>query len=118
MTATDFVVTIHAFERLEQRFPELVSGMSDRKQANLVHREVMDALENGRHGQVPPIELQSKRIDRWVVREPNTFVVWTKDKKRGYLMREDAEEGLLVVTVIFGMPHHLATKKLRTRRLL
>jgi hypothetical protein len=116
MSATDFVVTIHAFERLEQRFPDLVSNMSDRDQAKLVHREVMDAIDSGRHGRVPPLELSSKIGDRWMVREQNTFFVWTQDKKRGYLMREDPDEGLLVVTVIFGMPLHLAKQKLQTRR--
>lgn len=116
MTATDFVVTIHAFERLEERFPELIAGMSDKQQAELVHREVMEAFEGGRHGRVPPIEISSKINERWMAREPNTFFVWTKDKKRGYLMREDDVEGMLVVTVIFGMPSHLALRKLKTHR--
>ena len=102
MSATDFVVTIHALERMEERFPELTKEMSDTKQAELMQGEVMDALEAGRHGMVPPVELSARAVERWQYRKPGGYVVWTQDKERGYVVQECPKEGLVVLTVIAG----------------
>lgn len=112
MACDDFVVTAHAFERFEQRFPGLCFARTDVEQANFIHSEVMDALECGRRGTVPPIQLSTKYIERWQVRAPGAYFVWTADKKRGYLIREDDDEGMLVVTVIASVPMHQAKRRL------
>ena len=102
MSPTDFVVTIHALERMEERFPQLVEKMSDTGQAELIHKEVMDALDSGRHGMVPPLELAARATDRWEHRRQGGYVAWTQDKGRGYVLQEHAEEGLIVLTVLTG----------------
>jgi hypothetical protein len=102
VSATDFVATIHALERFEQRFPELAKTMSDAGQAELMRGEVMDALDAGRHGMVPPVELSARAVERWQHRRPGGYVAWTKDKSRGYVLQECPEEGLIVLTVLVG----------------
>lgn len=99
MIGPDFIVTIHAFERIEERFPELVKGMSDRRQAELMNREVMDALDHGRYSTSAPLEFTSKAIQNWINRRPDSYFVWTQDKKRAYLVQEN-NEGISVVTVL------------------
>ena len=111
MSATDFVVTIHAFERMEERFPHLVRGKSDDSQARLMQKEVMEALEKGRYGSVPPVELSAKSVDRWEHRKSGGYVAWTQDKGRGYILQEDEEEGLIVLTVIAGEARDAALKR-------
>ena len=108
MSATDFVVTIHALERMEERFPELTKGMSDGEQAKLMQEEVMGALEAGRYGSVPPVELAARSIDRWEHRKQGGYVSWTQDKVRGYVLQEDDREKLIMVTVIAGEERELA----------
>lgn len=112
MSSTDFVVTIHALERLEQRFPKLIAGLGDKEQADLVHEEVMEALDCRRYGIVPPIEIASRSPDRWITRTRDSYFCWTKDKTRGYLLKDDEEEGLLVLTVLIGVPREKAREKL------
>ena len=116
MSATDFVVTIHALERMEERFPELSGGMSDRQQAELMQREVMDALDGGRYGCVPPIELAARAIDRWEHQAPGGYVAWTQKKDRGYVLQEEGETGLTVVTVISGEERGSAMARRKRRR--
>lgn len=98
----DFVVTIHALERMAERFPILIEGMEDDEVAVLIHGEVQEALEAGRHGKVPPLELAPSGHARWDTSRKDGYVTWTADKRRGYVMQE-AEEGLLVLTVLVGV---------------
>lgn len=102
MSAADFVVTAHALERMEERFPKLTEEMNDTKQAELMQEEVMDALEAGRHGTVPPVELSARAVERWTHRKRGGYVAWTRGKERGYVLQEDETEGLIVLTVIAG----------------
>jgi len=111
MSSSDFVVTIHAFERMEERFPDLIKGMSDVEQAHLIRDEVMDALDAGRHGSIPPIELSPRALERWIVRQRGSYVVWTKEKDRGYVLQDDDEEGTLVLTVLFGVKREIALRE-------
>ncbi len=109
----DFVVTIHALERFQERFPELAETRTDRKQGELIHGEVMDALDAGRHAKVPPIELACHGAERWEQRNPGAYVVWNADKGRGYAIIEDDEEGMLVMTVLVGESREQAMRKLK-----
>jgi hypothetical protein len=98
---SDFIVTIHALERMVERFPELVSGKDDGEIGALIHGEVMDALDAGRFGSVAPLELAPTGHAQWDGSRKDGYVTWTADKRRGYVMQE-GEEGLLVLTVIVG----------------
>ena len=111
MSATDFVVTIHALERMEERFTDTVADLDDVAQAQLIHAEVHDALEAGRHSTVPPIELSARATDRWMYRKQGGYVAWTQDKGRGYVLQEQAEEGLIVLTVLAGEEREVAQKR-------
>jgi hypothetical protein len=108
---SDFVVTAHAFERLEERFPEWIESKSEYDQATMIHEEVMDALDDGRHANVPPVEL-SPASERWKASEKGSYYVWTADKKRGYLMRE-VKGDLLVVTVLAGCSREEALRRVQ-----
>ena len=72
-----------------------------------MRKEVMDAFAGGRHNSIPPIELAA-RYDRWEYGE--NYVAWTPDKKRGYVLREDAE-GLFVLTVLIGEGREVAQRR-------
>lgn len=113
----DFVVTGHALERMEARWPRLVLGMSDGQIANLIHEEVIDALEHGRHAVVPPIELASIDLEIHVMREGEKGAMcWTADKKRGYVYRT-GPDGLVVMTVVAGQERtHAIRSKLHGPR--
>jgi hypothetical protein len=89
---------------MEQRFPELIVGMTDVKQAFLIMKEVQDAIDAGRHGVVPPAELAPPAVERWIIRERGSYVCWTKEKDRGYLVIESEKEGITVLTVLKGYP--------------
>lgn len=103
MSASDFVVTIHAQERMEERFPELAAGKSAMGLATLMHTEINDAIWARRKSTVPPIELSARGVERWESKKQGSYYVWTKDKTRAYLIVEDPEEGMLVLTVICGI---------------
>jgi hypothetical protein len=116
VSATDFVVTIHALERMEERFTDTVEGLDDETQAQLIHAEVHDALEAGRHSTVPPIELSARSNERWEARTSGSYYVWTQDKTRGYLVVDDPEEGMVILTVIVGIEREKAVyDRLRKR---
>lgn len=115
MGSSDFIITIHALVRFRERFPELARGVSDRGQGEFIHREVMDALDNGRHASILPIELTSYG-SRWDPGVPGSYFVWTKDKMRGYAIQEHPEEGMLVKTVLVGRNRKMAMKKLQSRK--
>jgi hypothetical protein len=109
--AADFVVTIHALERMEERFPDLIGGMDDRSLGEFIHGEVMDALEAGRQAKMAPLELAPHGMRRWVSAKKDSYVVWNEDKLRGYVM-QDADEGLLVLTVLTGGDREEKRRKL------
>lgn len=112
MSPDDFIVTIHAFERLEERFPDLIKGITDIEQAAMIHEEVMDALDHGRRSKIPPLELAPNGVERWNLRRPGSYAVWTADKCRGYVLQEDPKEGLLVLTVLKGRSREMSARKL------
>jgi hypothetical protein len=97
----DFVVTIHALERMDERFPDLTSGKTDREVGELIHNEVMDALDAGRRSKMPPIQLAPEGRERWLAAKKHGSVTWTQNKERGYIL-QDTDEGLLVLTVLVG----------------
>lgn len=109
----DFIITIHALERFEQRFPEIAREKTDQQIGELIHAEVMEALDAGRKAKIPPIELASYEISAWEQRKPGFFITWVKDKTRGYALVDDPEEGMLVKTVLYGEPRDFAMRKLR-----
>lgn len=111
-TEADFIVTIHALERMEQRFRDLCSGLSDRVVGELIHGEVMDAIDAGRRAKMPPIELAPSGHERWLAQRKNGSVVWNEDKSRGYVL-QDTDEGMFVLTVLVGDERALKQKLLR-----
>jgi len=120
MAATEpsqsFIVTIHALERMDQRFTELSRSMGDKKLGELIHAEVMDALDHGRHGSVPPLELAAYNGHGWgTPPKKGNYVVWTEDKSRGYVMWESPTE-LLVLTVLYGTPRETMQSQLKPMR--
>ena len=113
-----FIVTIHALERMEERFGEIAISMTDERLGEFIHGEVMDALDQGRYGSVPPLELASyaKRGGDWGnASKKGTYVVWTEDKLRGYVLAESPEE-LLVLTVLYGTPREIKQSQMRGTR--
>lgn len=100
-TEDDFVVTIHALQRMSQRFPQVASGVSDRQLGELIHAEVIDALDHGRSGKYAPLELAPTGRERWIAMKKGAHVAWNEDKRRGYVI-QDSSEGLLVLTVLVG----------------
>lgn len=97
MSNDDFIVTAHALDRFQERFPDLYKD--DQQAATLIHEECDDALVNGRASFVPPLELALNDLDRWEAGKGLT--VWTPSKERGYVLLE-TEDGLLVATVLIG----------------
>lgn len=97
MDSADFIVSAHALERFEERFPELWTD--EQEVANLIHGECEEALTEGRASWVPPLELANNDLDRW--QAGKGLNVWTIDKSRGYVLLE-SPEGMLVTTVLKG----------------
>lgn len=113
MSATDFIITVHALERFEERFPDLIDGKTDQQVGAFIHTEVMDALEARRFGKIPPIELAAHSAEGWEQRNPGAYMCWTREKTRGYAIVEDKSEGMLVTTVLFGESRDYAMRKLK-----
>lgn len=114
--AQPFIVTIHALERMEQRFSEIATSMTDERLGEFIHGEVMDALDQGRYGSVPPLELASyAKRGGWGNSKKGTYVVWTEDKLRGYVLAESPEE-LLVLTVLYGTPREIKQSQMKGTR--
>lgn len=116
MSTTDFILTIHSLQRMEERFPGLVAEMTDQEIGELVHEEFLDALEAGRRNTMPPLELMPRELNSWWQRTPGAYVVWTEDKRRGYVIKEDGEEGTFVLTVLVGDDPVSARQKLKDYR--
>ena len=108
----DFVISIHALERFEERFPE--HWTSDEEIGQLIYRETMEAMEAGRSGHVPPIEIANHNITQWV--PGKSLFAWTTDKSRGYVLVEDEEGEMTVATVLVGQPRSQAREKLHHNR--
>jgi hypothetical protein len=105
-------VTGHALERMEQRWPDLVRGLSDEEIARLIQGEVNDALIAGRQGHYCPIELANRNVVHWGPKGDG-YYVWLKDKSRGYAVREDNHDGLVVLTTLVGDDSEKARRKLQ-----
>jgi hypothetical protein len=103
----DFVITAHALDRFEERFPDLWTD--DNGAAHLIHEECDAALAEGRASWVAPLELAHNDLDRWEAGKG--LVVWTPGKERGYVLLE-TEEGMLVTTVLQGRERDDARKRL------
>ena len=97
VSSDDFVITAHALERFQERFPTLWED--DQQAAELIHGECEDALTEGRASYVAPLELANNDLDRWEAGKGLT--VWTPQKRRGYVLLE-TQEGMLVTTVLKG----------------
>ena len=103
----DFIISIHALERFEERFPSLWTDDDDI--GNLIYRETMDALNEGRVGSVPPLELANNDLERWV--SGKSKIAWVPDKTRGYVLVE-GEDGMTVATVLVGRTTEEARSRL------
>lgn len=103
----DFVISVHALERFEERFSEEWSNDSDVGQT--IYDETMDALEAGRVSSIAPLEFADNDIARWNARKSK--IVWTADKTRGYVL-VDGYEGMTVATVLVGQTAEEARGKL------
>lgn len=110
----DLIITIHALERIEERWPRITIGLTDLEVARLIQDEVNDALVAGRCHHSCPLELANTNLARWRV-EKNIQFVWTKNKERGYVIAE-REEGIVVLTTLIGQDPEQAKRKLQSRR--
>ena len=103
----DFVVSIHALERFEERFPDEWSNDQDVGQT--IYDETMDAFAAGRMSTLPPLEFADNDISLWADRKSK--IVWTPTKERGYVI-VDGYEGMTVATVLVGQSTAEARSKL------
>lgn len=108
----DMVITIHAQERMEERWPDLVQELDDEELGRLIQGEVNDALVAGRHGIYCPIELANKSVERWRAKRGGWYC-WNKEKTRGYVCHESKAEGIVVLTTLIGDTKEKAQRKLR-----
>lgn len=95
----DFIISVHALERFEERFPTLWTSEDD--VGYFIYEETMDALENDRVSFVLPVEFASNDLDKWDA--GRSQLAWTVHRTRGYVLH-DNEDGLLVATVLLGRP--------------
>lgn len=93
----DFVVSVHALDRFEERFPEEWSN--DGEVGETIYHETMEALEAGRVSSIAPLEFADNDIARWGDRKSK--IVWNQAKTRGYVI-VDGYEGMTVATVLVG----------------
>lgn len=107
MSNDDFIVSAHALDRFQERFPDLYKN--DQQAASLMHEECDDAMVHGRASYVPPLELALNDLDRWEAGKGLT--VWTPSKDRGYVLLE-SEDGLLIATVLVGRSKEDARRRL------
>lgn len=109
----DMTITIHALERMEERWPKLCKDLSDEEIGRLIQGEVNDALVSNRRSRICPLELANSNIARWRA-EKNVWYVWTEGKDRGYVI-SDKKEGIIVLTTLIGEETSVAKRKLRRR---
>lgn len=110
----DLIVTGHALERTEERWPELVDGLTDKEVARIIQGEVNDALVAGRYGSFCPIELANNDVERWGAKRGGWYC-WLEDKSRGYFCVEE-DNATTVITVLVGEDRETAKRKLQRRR--
>lgn len=94
----NFVITIHALDRMCERHPELTEGLSDQEIGELIHREVLEAMRAGREANRPPAELEPP-IKHWT-NEKRARCCWVGDRSRGYLITHGDE--IIVLTALKG----------------
>lgn len=107
----NLTVTIHAFERMEQRWPDLCRGLNDEEIAWLILGEINDAYARKRISSICPLELANSNIARWKA-EKNLLYLWTQDKTRGYVVA-DRDDGVTVLTTLVGQDREVAKHKLQ-----
>lgn len=95
----DFIVTIHALDRMQQRFTE--SFTNDARAARTMLDEIMGAIDGGRISKVAPLELSSYEHERWIPAKKNALFAWTRNKDRGYVMSREGDD-ITVLTVLVG----------------
>lgn len=110
-TLNDFVISVHALERFQERFPTLWTNDDD--VGLLMYHESMDALNEGRVASVPPLELANDDLSRWGAGKSK--IVWTPNKTRGYVL-VDGVDGLTVATVLIGKTSAEARSRMYSRR--
>lgn len=103
----DFIISVHALERFEERFPTLWTNDDD--VGLFIYHETMDALDAGRVSSVPPLELATNDLDRWT--PGNARIVWVPLKTRGYVL-VDGKDGVTVATVLVGRATTAARNRL------
>lgn len=107
MPDDDFIVTVHALERFQERFPGLWTNDDD--VGLLIYHETMDALNEGRVASVAPLEFANHDLDRWGAAKSK--IVWVPLKTRGYVLLE-GDDGTTVATVLVGSPSNEARSRL------
>lgn len=108
---SDFIISVHALERFEERFPTLWTNDDDT--GLFIYHETMDAINEGRCGTIPPLELANNDFDRWVAGKSR--IAWVPMKTRGYVLVE-TDEGLTVATVLVGRSTAEARSRLYGKR--
>lgn len=111
MENDNFIVSVHALERFEERFPTLWTNDDD--VGMFIYHETMDAIEAGRIASVPPLELANNDIRQW--RAANSRIAWVSTKTRGYVLI-DGYDGMTVATVLSGRTANEARSRLYGER--
>lgn len=107
MPDDDFIITVHALERFQERFPGLWTNDDD--VGLLIYNETMDALAEGRVASVAPLEFANHDLDRWGAAKSR--IAWVPLKTRGYVLVE-GDDGTTVATVLVGSPSNEARSRL------
>ena len=107
----DFIVTVHALERFQERFPTLWTN--DEDVGLLIYEETMEAIDAGRVSTVAPLELATYDLNRWAPGKAR--FVWVSSKERGYVIL-NGNNGLTVATVLVGQTTEAARSRLYARK--
>lgn len=92
----EYVATMHALQRFEERLPELADADVDR--ARIMAEDVESALRAGRVAPVFPREFSG--VSYGVVKVvAGQECVWTEDYARGYMI-EDVGRRVTIITVL------------------
>jgi hypothetical protein len=98
-TGEDFIVTVHCLDRMDERFPDLCSDLTDAEVGKVIQREVMEAIALGRQSKIAPAELKHLYPERWVPTKLGATFVWNEERTRGYVIMEKGES-LIVLTAL------------------
>lgn len=107
----DLIISIHALERMEERWPKLCKGLNDAEVGRFIQGEVNDAFLKNRQHRVCPLELANSNVHKWKV-EKNVWYLWTEGKDRGYVIA-DRDDKVTVLTTLVGQNKETAKRKLR-----